>query len=145
MGLKFEAMLGMEHGLRRATGANEEVRVVLEDHAVSLPEVEVVGLQAVERLLEHLQSQRPIAAMRANPGHQENLVAFAAKRGAHPAFRLAAVVFPAVVKEGYAAIDGRVRDADGGLLVVGRAQVMSTEAKGRNADIGVLPERPRGD
>ena len=92
---------------------------------MDLPEVEVIGLQPVERLLEHAEGKILVAAMAANLRHQENPVAFAFESPAHPDFRLAAMVLPAVIKECDAAIDGTSHNFFRRFLVGRIAQVMA--------------------
>ena len=115
--------------------------VVVEGDAVDLPEVEMVGLQAPQRLLQHLHGQFLAAAVRANLGHQEDFVAPALEAAAHPVFRLAVVVFPAVVEERDARVDGLVDQLDGVVHGLQIAEMMSADAEGRHFHIGTA-ERP---
>jgi hypothetical protein len=73
---------------------------------MDLPKVEVIGLQAVQRLVEHTQRQRLVAAVRANLGHEEHAIPHSFQAGAHPVFGFAAVIPPTVVEESNAAIYG---------------------------------------
>ena len=50
-------------------------RLVVEDHLVNLPEVEVVGAQAPQRVFELPHRNFAIASVRADLGHEEDLVA----------------------------------------------------------------------
>ena len=67
--------------------------------------------------------------MGADLRHQEDLVATPFQTIAHPNFRLAAMILPAVVEEGDAAIDGFLHDADRGLLVSGVAQMVAAKTQ----------------
>ncbi len=90
---------------------------------MGLPEIEVIGLQAVQRLLEHLHREILAAAVRAYLRHQKYAVAAAPQAFAHPDFALAAMIFPAVVEESDAAVYRFLDDAYRGLLVLGIAQM----------------------
>ena len=50
---------------------------LFEADAVDLPEIEVIGLKAAEGLLEHLGGEGGVAAVGADLGHKEDLVAAA--------------------------------------------------------------------
>ncbi len=43
----FALFFGFAQGFGRAVGANEQLGIVVESNAVNLPEIEVIGLQAV--------------------------------------------------------------------------------------------------
>ena len=95
---------------------------------MNLPQIQVIGLQPPQRLLQHLHREILIAAVGADLGHQEHAVAPALQRFAHPVFGLAAMIFPAVVEEVDPAVDRLVDDPDRRLLVLRVAEVMSAEA-----------------
>src|SRR3712207_653405 len=79
--------------------------------------------------------------MRAVLGHQEDLVAVAilCQGIPHAPLRLVAGIFPGVVHEGDAIVDGGVDDARG--LVLGRhAEMEASETEHRNTD----PSRAQG-
>ena len=52
-----------------------QVRVVLVDDLVNLPQVQMVGAQSLKGLLQLLHGDVLIPAMRANLAHQENFIA----------------------------------------------------------------------
>ena len=137
-------LLGFAQRLSRAVGADEQVGIVVEGDAVNLPEVEMIGLQPAQRLFQHLHRQSRLAAVGADLGHQEDLVATALQAFAHPDLRLAAVVLPAVVEEGDAAVDGLLHEANRCLLVGRVAQVMATHTQGRDLDVA-LSELAKGN
>src|SRR6266849_1396095 len=70
-------LLGFGKSLSRAIGANEQLRIIVEGHAVDLPEIKMIGLQAMERFFQHLQGQAGVTAMGTRLGHQKDLVATA--------------------------------------------------------------------
>src|ERR1700722_9653101 len=132
--------------LQRFSGAvlaDEEFRVVIERHAVDLPEIEMIGLQAAEGFFEHLESEAGVAAMGASFGHQENFVAAAFEAGTHPNFSLAAAIFPAVVEEGHSAVDCLMNDFNGSFLVGGVPKMVAAKAECGNFGVGAaeLSER----
>ena len=73
----FALLLRFEQRLCSATGTNEQFGIILKDDAVNLPEVEVVSLKTTQRLFEHLHSERTVAAVSADLGHDEGFVALA--------------------------------------------------------------------
>ena len=73
----FALFFGFAQGFGRAVGANEQLGIVVESNAVNLPEIKMIGLQAVERLLQHLHREIGVPTVRAYLRHQENLIATA--------------------------------------------------------------------
>src|SRR5205085_3505897 len=104
-------------------------------------EVEVVGPQPAERLVEHFQREVPAAAMGADLGHEEDAVAAAVEAAAEPVFGPAVPVFPAVVEKGHAAVDRFVNEADRVIDGLQVAQMMTAEAQRGDGDAGAT-ERP---
>ena len=100
----------------------------------------MVGLQALQRLVELPQADLLVAAVRADLGHQEDLVAPALEGLAHPLFALAVVVLPGVVEEVDAGIDRLVNDGDGFLEGRGIAQAVAAQPDDRDRLLGA-PER----
>ena len=86
---------------------------------MDLPKVQVIGLQAVQRFVEHAQRQRLVAAMGTYLSHQEHAVAYSFQAGAHPVFGLAAVILPTIVEESNASIYGLPDQAYGSGLIGG--------------------------
>ena len=127
----------LQHRLGRAAGGEDAIRVVGEGHLVDLPEIEVVGLQPAQALLQldHRVGRRAVVG--AVLGHQEDLVAVAIlrQRVPHAPFRLVVGILPGVVHEGDAVVDGGVNDA-GGLVLRRHAEVKAAETEHRNADPG---------
>jgi hypothetical protein len=88
------------------------LRVVVVDALVDLPEIEVVGPEAPKRLFQLPHRLALVAAMGAELGHQEHLIAAIHQRRPHDLFRLSVVIFPRVVHERDTGVDGRMDDAD---------------------------------
>jgi hypothetical protein len=123
-------LLRLRHRLVCAAVREDAIRVLEADHLVVLQQIEVVGLQAPERLVDLPRRGLPGPAV--DLGHQEDLVAVAVpERLAHADLAGAAVVVPAVVHEGDAAIDGGSDDANR-LLLPRLAQVIPTEPDQRD-------------
>ena len=95
---------------------------------MNLHQVDVVGLEAAERVFQLLLRGRGSAAV--DLGHQEGLLAVAVLEGAaHAALAFAVVVVPAVVQEVDARVECGADDADA--LVLGdlrRADVVAADA-----------------
>ncbi len=136
----FALALSLRQRLGSASLADKKVRIVVERHAVNLPEIQVIGLQAAQRLVEHGERQILVASVRAYLGHQENAVTHAFESFAHPVFTLAAMILPAVVKEGDPGGDRILHQTYGRSLVFGVAQMMAAEPKCGNAHIVVPAE-----
>src|SRR5215470_17683958 len=129
---EFPGLLRFQDSFQRATRGKDAVRVGVTNHFVKLKEVEVVGLEATERLVNLARGGRLSAPV--DFGHDERLLAIAiAQSFAHPDFALTAVVVPAVVQEIDSIIDASPNDAYGFRLGEFRlAQVKSAEANYRN-------------
>ena len=92
---------------------------------MNLPEIKMIGLQPVERLLEHPQRKVFVAPMGADLSHQKNLIAFALEGAAQPDFGLSAMILPAVIEECDAAVDRSRHNFFGCFLIGGIAKMMA--------------------
>src|ERR1700678_3171214 len=92
--------LRFQHGFGSAPWSNKQRGIVFKSHAVRLPQIQVVGLQTVERFLKHPRGEFAVAAVGADFGHQEDAVAPSLEALAQPVFTLSEMVFPTVVEEG---------------------------------------------
>src|SRR5437879_12304689 len=72
-----------------------ELRVVVVDDSMDLPEVEVIGAEPTQRLFHHFQSQLPAASRSADLGQEKNLVARTPDPSGQSARALAFATFPA--------------------------------------------------
>jgi hypothetical protein len=113
--------------------------VVVVRALVDLPEIQIFGLQASQRLLELAHRRLSVPPVRAHLGHQKHAPAPILDRLAHPHFALAVVVFPRIVEEGDAAVDGRVHEA-GGFTFGGKFADVVTPEPERRYHLGVPPE-----
>jgi len=103
----------------RAFAIEHAVRIFEADHLVVLDQIDAVGLQAVERLVQL--PRRLLLRAAVDLGHQEHLVAIpVGERLAHADLARAVVVVPGVVHERDAAIDRVTNDAKAERLVDGR-------------------------
>ena len=114
----------------------DPVGIVVVDHFVELPEIEVVGLEATEGLVEIAQRTGVVAF--AVLGHEEDLIAAVIhfQSFAHDLFGVAVVIVPGVVEEGEAFVDGGVHDADGFRVFLDAADVPAAEAGHRDLYAG---------
>ena len=84
--------------LQRPSGREDPLRIVHTNDLMNLNEVQMIGLQAAEGLLQLLPGRRHRAPI--DLGHQERLLAIAvAERFAHADFAQTGVVVPAVIQE----------------------------------------------
>src|SRR5271156_2625621 len=117
--------------LKRSAGRKDAVRVFQPDHFVKLREVDHIGLQAPERLL-----QLKVVSLFGSAihlGHQENLAAIAvAQCLTHADFTNSVVVVPAVVHEGDAAVDRGSNQAHAFRGIGLFTEVIATQAYHRN-------------
>ena len=137
--------LRLLEGLDGAAGREVALGVVLVDHFVDLPEVEAVGAQSSQRLLELSHRRGAVTAMRADLGHEEDpLSPSARQRAAHDLLTAAVVVFPRVVEEGDALVHGGLHDALGLPRALDQAEVIAAQAHRRHLHAGA-PENAAGD
>jgi len=108
---------------------------------VNLPQVEVVGLESPQRLLELPHRDRGVAAVGADLGHEEHAVAAVRNRPAHALFADAVVVLPGVVHERHAGVDRLVHDPNGLANRADLPEVIAADAKDGDP-IVVRAERP---
>jgi len=125
------AGLSCFHGsFHAASGSEDALRIVHAYDFVKLKQVNVVGLQPLERLVDLFGRGLGVAAI--DLGHEEDLLAIAvAQRLAHAYFTVAVVVVPAVVHEGDAVVDRSANDLDG-LSLTGIADVIAAETEHRH-------------
>ena len=107
---------------------------------VHLPQVQMVGVQTSQRLLELAHRHFRIAPVRAHLGHQEHRRPAVANGAAHATLALAVVVLPRVVEEVDPGIDGGVGDPHRLRHRLDQAQVVATEAQDGDR-VGMPAER----
>src|SRR5207244_844134 len=104
------------HRFQRTVGPEHPLRVRHPDHLVELHEVDAVGLEPAQRLIDLLRRRLPVATV--DLGHEKHFVAIAvAQRLAHADLARPTVVVPAVVEEVDSVVDRGADDADRFLLV----------------------------
>ena len=137
----FALPLRFIEGFEHAVLAVCELGIVIVRDGMNLPEVETIGPESPERLLEHLHREIRVATVRADLGHQEHLVAIAAaKCDTHVFFRAVVVVLPRVIAESDTAVDRLVEDARGFGRGRGIAEVVATETERRDHHARVTAE-----
>ncbi len=97
-------LFGKGQRFEHATLGVGKSRIVVEDHAVDLPQVEVIRLQSAKRFLKHSHGKSRAAAMRTNLGHEKDVAAPALECPAKPILGPAVPILPTVVAKGYAGI-----------------------------------------
>jgi hypothetical protein len=112
----FGRLFRIEHGFHRAALGEDPVWVFQANDFMELHQVNVIGLETLQRFVDLLCRRGFCAAV--NLGHQEYFVAVTAcQRLTHPHFADAVVVIPAVIHEGDAMIDGAADELNGFLLL----------------------------
>ena len=118
--------------LGRAARTHEEFRIVVEGDAVHLPQIQVIRLQPIQRLFEHLHRESGVSPMSTDLSHKKDAIAFSFQARAHPVFCLAAMVLPAIVEERDAVIDSLADQAHSSWFVRCRSEMMSAHSEGGN-------------
>src|SRR2546430_11400855 len=119
------------HRFQRTVGPEHPLRVRHPDHLVELHEVDAVGLEPAQRLIDLLGRRVLVATV--DLGHEKHFVAIAvAQRLSHADLARPTVVVPAVVEEVDSVVDGRADDADGFLLVRLPAEMVAAHADQRH-------------
>ena len=135
-------LLGLLDGREHAIGNEDGVGLRVGQNLVDLPEVEAIGFQPPQGIFEHGQGLLLAFLSRvvgADLGHEEDLVTLALERAAHPFLGASLGVFPGVVEEGDAHINGGVGDAGGGIERFRAGQRGAAKAEGRH-HFGVAAE-----
>ena len=110
--------------------------IVVANHFVKLQQIDGVGLQAAQGLVDL--PGRALAGAAIDLGHEERFLAVSIAQGlAHADFAGAAVVVPAVVEEVDAFVEGGADDANALLLVLLAAEVISAESDAGHVLAGV--------
>src|SRR5580698_9076811 len=119
-------LLGFHQSFQWPIRRKETVRILQADIFVILDQVDVIGPQAPQGLID-LAGGRFLGAP-VELGHQEHLVAITIPQSrAHPPLALAGVIIPTVVQEVYPPVHGAADDAHCFIHVPGKAQVVSTQ------------------
>src|SRR5438552_12811020 len=137
-------LLRLRQGLDDTAAGEVQLRVVLVDDLVDLPEVEMIRSQPRQRVVELTHRDLPVAAVRTHLGHQEDLVAPALQRVPQPLLAPAVVVLPGVVEECQARVDRLVDEGDRVRQRGHGAEVIAAEPEDRDA-LARAAERPTRD
>src|SRR5690606_58662 len=138
-------LLRADHRLERAAGRQNALRVVIPDDLVDLPEVEIVGPEPLQALLELLHRVLGPAVVRTVLRHQECPlpVALLGERLAHATLGLPTAVLPGVVQKGDTAVDRLVDDPDR-FILLGTGEVGTADSE--DGDVDTCPaERSNGN
>ena len=126
---------------KNAASSVGEFRIVIEGHPVNLPEIEMVGLQPSQGFFQHGHGQGCTAPMRADLGHQEDLVPTALETAPEPILCPAVPVLPTVVEKRDSRVDRLMDQLDRKVDGLGVAQMVATHSECGN--LYVRPsERP---
>src|ERR1035441_9433 len=111
-------LLCLRNGLEHAVWDENGVRLSIGQNLVHLPEVQMIGLQSPQGILQH--GQRLFLGflslvVSANFGHQEDPVTLPLQRDPHPFFSAPAGILPRIVKKGDTHIDRGMGNAGGHL------------------------------
>ena len=121
--------LACEQGLRRAIWSEDQVRIVFVDHLVYLPHVEMIGLQAGQRFFKLAHGDILVAPMRTDLRHHDSAVPLALECATQPFLAQALMIFPGIVEEVHAGIQGLIDNLGGFSVAVRRAQVVSANSQ----------------
>ena len=136
---------GAIEGVDDAAAREVPIGIVVVGALVHLPEIQVVGLEPLERLLELAHRHARVAPVGADLGHQEDTLAPIRDGAAHADLALVFVIFPGVVHERDAGIDRGVDEAGSLADRLDIAEVIATEPECRNRHICMTAERTQGD
>jgi hypothetical protein len=119
-------LLCSQYGFVRSAFCEVAVRVFEPDILMQLDQIDVVGLQALQRFINLL---RRLLCTTVVLRHQENLLAITIPQClTHPPFAFSAVVIPAVIHKRNAMIDGEANDANALLRVRLEPDVKAAQA-----------------
>jgi len=139
--LHFALLLRFNQRFDDAAFAIREVGIIIVGDGVNLPQIEMIRLQTTQGLFQHHHRERRITTVRANLRHDERSGApTSAQPHAEELFRAVVVVFPRVVEERDAAVDGLVHDVDGIADRGGVSEMMAADSEGGN-HVAMAPER----
>src|SRR5581483_2987908 len=104
---------------------------------------DVIGLQALQRILERCHGDALVAAVGAHLGQQHHAVALALQQAAGDLFAAAVMIFPRIVKKVDPGLERFIDESLAFLLVLNRAEVESAHAQRRNFDTAPAEPAPR--
>ena len=131
----FSSLSCGDSGFESAARGKDAVGIFHPDDLVKLDEVDSIGLEAAKRFFELL----VICLFRSaiHFGHEKNLVSVAiAERLPHADFADAAVIVPAVIHEGDAAVDGLTNEVNAFVGIGLLANMVSAKTDSRDLFTG---------
>src|ERR1700730_2309400 len=112
--------------------SKDQVRVVVIHNFMDLPQVQMIGLQAPQRLFQLIHGDVFTASVRAHLRHHKRLVAFTFQCHSQAFFAHAVMVFPAVIEK----IDPRIQRSRNQLrrflVFFDRSKVITADSQARN-------------
>src|SRR6266478_1713882 len=127
----FACLLRLQDGFHPSVFGKNAIRVRVANDFVELEQIDPVGLQAAQRLVDLTRGSGFCASV--NLGHQKRFFAVTiAQRIAHADFTLAAVVVPAVVEKIDALIETGADDANAFLWIGLFAEMIAAEPNERD-------------
>src|SRR6266436_906635 len=88
---------GFEQGLRCSIWSEYQVRIVLVDHLMYLPHIEMIGLQASQRFFKLTHGDILVTPMRTDLRHHDGAVPLALECATDAFLAQALMVFPGIV------------------------------------------------
>ncbi len=125
-------LLRLRQRFDRAVRSEVQIRIVVVDHFVDLPQVEVIGLQPAQRVVQLLERDLFAAAVRADFRHHERAIALSAQRASQALLAHPVVVLPRVVEEVDPVVERFRNDAPGLRLVHHVAERRAADADRRD-------------
>src|SRR5262245_50230888 len=95
----FPLSPGLFERLDHSALCEMQLRIVVVNNFVNLPQVKVIGLQTPQRIFELAHRFMTITPVSANLGHQKDLVAPVPDSLAHQLFAASVVILPGVVQK----------------------------------------------
>jgi hypothetical protein len=136
---QLAGLFGFEESFDCTVGRKNPVRVFESNDFVELHQVDVVGLEASQRLVDLF--GRFLLRSAVHLGHKKRAVAIAVfERLAHADFTLSLVIIPTVVEKSDAAVNRSSYDSYALVCVADQAEVKAAHADGRYL-LGGSPER----
>jgi hypothetical protein len=132
----FAVFLGFFQRFSSPIGANKKLWIIIEGHAVNLPEIQVIGLKSPQRFFQHGKRETGVPAVGASLSHQKHFVPTALQPRTHPQFRFSSAILPAIVEKCNSTVDGLMNHLYGCLFIRRFTEMMAAKPERRNLRIG---------
>ena len=133
----FALLFRLSKSFEDAIGRVDELGIVAVDHFVNLPNIEVVGLEAYKRLLEHSHGNILFAAMRADAAYKDDTVSLSFESYPKPFLAEPIEIFPGIVEDVDAMVHGFGDHIIDFRLVPGRGEMEAAHAQDRTLQPGL--------